>query len=159
MKMKNRKGFTLVEMVVTIAILSILATTAIAVLNPFAQFQKANDAKRMTDLSQIQKALETYYQDHQSYPPQNGANDYRINDGRLIDWGKSWQPYMNVIPKDPSSNKNYVYSVGDNGQSYFIYASLDRVNSSNQCSGADPCGSTKCVGTCNFGISSPNKTP
>jgi type II secretion system protein G len=176
----NNKGFTLIEMIVTIGILGILAVTAITALNPFAQFQKANDAKRKGDLSQIQKALESYYDDYKAYPDsKKSGNYYYLNPittppaGKTIKaWGSSWQPYMNVIPKDPSSGKYYVYysppTLPDgtvfNGQGYCLYASLDKNNDPGLCfSGgakctnapAGACGS----GVCNFGICSPNASP
>ena len=144
MKIKKDKGFTLVELVLVVAIMGIMSVGIMLTLNPFAQFQKANDARRKSDLAQIQRALEIYYQDHGQYPS-------------AIAWGTSWQPYMNVVPKDPSSNKNYAYS--SVGQSYFIYASLDKVLSSEQCKGASPCNTNNCGGTCNFGVSSPDQTP
>lgn len=174
MNIKINKGFTLIEMIIAIAILSIMATITIAALDPIAQFQKANDARRKSDLAQIQRALETYYQDqtYQQYPAQNGPADYRIKDaksGSVIDWGTSWQPYMNVVPKDPSSpHKHYVYYLVPtlpngtvlNGQGYCLYASLDRIASADQCTSATgPCNTALCGGTCNFGVCSPNLSP
>jgi prepilin-type N-terminal cleavage/methylation domain-containing protein len=159
--MKN-KGFTLIEMTVAIGILGVMAVTAIAVLNPFAQFQKADDAKRKADLSQIQKALESYYQDYQRYPAQINSGDYRINDSKLglIDWGKSWGLYMNILPKDSVLANHYVYYSPDtNGQTYYIYASLNKAGSGT-CTSSTFCGTGNyCGGTCNYGVSSPNVTP
>jgi prepilin-type N-terminal cleavage/methylation domain-containing protein len=160
--MKN-KGFTLVELIVAIGILGILAIAAIVALNPYAQLQKANDARRKSDLAQIQRVLESYYQDNNKYPIATAA-PYQIPG---VSWGSSWQPYINVLPKDPISSKHYVYY--STGESYYIYASLDRGNSDpktcsgNLCSaptnsGIDmraACGS----GNCDFGVSSPDVTP
>lgn len=185
LKIKNSgRGFTLIEMVITIGILGVLAVTAIAVLNPAAQFQKANDAKRKTDLSQIQKALESYYQDAQRYPPgtgyitANNVNNYLINTDVYslscptapatackIDWGSAWQPYMNVVPADPAAPaKRYVYSVSADGQTYYLYASLDKGTTADFCKTGvtgSLCGTTECgiSTTCNYGVSSPNATP
>jgi type II secretion system protein G len=170
MRIKNNTGFTLIELIVAIGILGVMATTAIAVLNPFAQFQKANDAKRKGDLSQVQKALETYYQDYGEYPAYTN-NSYYLdpttapNTRTPKTWGLSWQPYMNVIPSDPDKNKKYVYYTSPDRQSYYLYASLDRGTSADHCQGTDPCGSSKCSSsaggtyTCNFGVSSPDQTP
>lgn len=138
-----------------------MAVGIIMVLNPLAQIQKARDASRKSDLSQIQKALETYYNDNGKYPPTGGKTstpNYAIIglDGNVVDWDKPWLPYMSKLPKDPSSSKNYVYNSGPDRQSYYIYASLDRETYvlNNFPSGAG-CGS----GSCNYGVSSPNVSP
>ena len=161
----SRKGFTLIEMVVVIGILSILAVGVIMVLNPVAQFQKANDARRKSDLAQIQRALETYYEDNGQYPL---SSNFLIDDKSqgVIQWGASWQPYINLLPKDPISSKNYVYY--STGQVYYLYASLDRgsdpdmcknmVGNPLQCSSL-PSGASCGSGPCDYGVSSPNVAP
>lgn len=175
MKVKNRKskiknwGFTLIELVIVVGILSILSIGALAVLNPVAQFQKADDARRKSDLSQIQKALEVYYNDNGKYPPDFSSSDYRIKglNGNVVSWGSSWQPYMDVLPKDPRPSKNYVYFSSSDGQSYWLYASLDRGTDPALCNSGSTCNSLSsngisaaaCGSTCNFGLSSPNVSP
>ena len=165
----NQSGFTLLELIIVIGILSIFSIGAIAILNPVAQFQKANDARRKSDLSQIQKSLEGYYQDNGKYPSDYSTSDYRIKglDGNVVNWGTSWQPYMDLLPKDPSSSKKYVYYVASDGQAYFIYASLDMMSDPQSCNRGAVCLSLSsnsipdkaCGGTCNFGVSSPNVSP
>ena len=166
-KLKN-KGLTLIELVIVIGILGILAVAALVALNPLAQFQKADDVRRKSDLAQIQRALESFYQDYGSYP--QNTSDYLITyidktqnspASVTVQWGSSWQPYMNVFPKDPSSSNHYAYYSPD-GQSYYLYAILDRVNTSDQCQAKSPvpCGDPICgTGGCNYGVSSPNVTP
>ena len=164
--LKKTKGFTLIELIVVVGILSILAVVGIAALNPVEQFKKASDSRRKSDLAQIQKAVEVYYQDNGSYPL---SDSYMITipaqsgGTTIIDWGKSWIPYMNILPKDPANSKNYVYS--STGQSYFIYASLDREGKDPQaCNGGVACeklpsGASCGSGTCNYGVTSPNVSP
>lgn len=163
-----RRGFTLVELLIVISVLAVLITGLIVVIDPSTQLQKTNDAKRKSDLAQIQRALETYYQDNRVYPPNPSANDYRIKglDGNTVDWGSSWQPFMSALPKDPSSSKNYVYYVTSNGQTYYLYASLDRgANDLQACNGGAACASLPANASCgalticNFGLSSPNVSP
>lgn len=66
----NRKGFTLVELLVVIAIIGLLATIAFLSLNRARS--KARDAKRVSDVRQIQSGLELYYNDQTvpQYPMQ-----------------------------------------------------------------------------------------
>ncbi len=68
---KNRsgtKGFTLIELLVVIAIIGVLASIVLASLN--SARRKSRDARRITDLKQIQLALELYFDAQGStYPP------------------------------------------------------------------------------------------
>ncbi len=165
---KGTEGFTLLELVIVIGILAILSSSVLVFLNPFEQFKKAQDSKRKSDLSQIQKSLESYYNDHVRYPASNSNKIYAQSSGQspvIIEWGGSWSPYMTVLPKDPSSSKNYVYYSSADGQTYYIFTSLDRgINDPQACTGGNACASlstlnisgTACGGTCNFGVSSPN---
>lgn len=150
-----------------------MAVGIITALNPLAQFQKAQDAKRKGDLSQIQKALETYYQDIGQYPA--STPDYKIKkldspDG--VEWGTSWAPYMSVLPKDPNQDKTYMYFSGNVPpiQAYYLFAKLDRGSKDPQvCQrmpGVFECqfaklAELKCGGTaiCDYGVSSPNTSP
>ncbi|MEX2007567.1 MAG: type II secretion system protein GspG, partial [Candidatus Levyibacteriota bacterium] len=162
-------GFTLIELLIVIGILSVLSVGAVTVLNPVGQFQKANDARRKSDLSQIQRSLEIYYDDNGKYPPHFDTTDYRIKglDGNVVGWGASFQPYMDVIPKDPAGSKVYAYYAGADGQSYWLYASLDKDTDPAMCNSGNACISlssngisdSACGGTCNFGVSSPNVSP
>lgn len=163
MNKQNKFGFTLIELVVSIAVLLILSSVTLAVLNPFEQFKKAQDSRRKNDLAQVQRALEAYYQDHGSYPPSNGTDI----EGAM--WGNSWSPYINILPKDPDSSKKYVYKVSSNQQMYWIFASLDRgakdpqvCNNGNDCANVPSygaCGASATLVVCNYGISSPNTSP
>ena len=65
----NQNGFTLIELLVVIAIIGILAGILFVAINPAEQAKKANDAKRIVFMNQLEKALEMYALDHDgSYP-------------------------------------------------------------------------------------------
>lgn len=100
----NKKGFTLIELIIVIAILGVMLVVAIWTINPLAQFSKANDSSREQDITQIKIALDAYYSDHNCYP-------------RAIPFGQEWKVknviYMKKVPQDPSCQTNgegcYVY--------------------------------------------------
>ena len=69
--MYKRKGFTLIELLVVIAIIGLLATLAVVALNNARQ--KSRDARRISDIKQIQTALELYYNDEGNYPVEAAA--------------------------------------------------------------------------------------
>lgn len=63
---ESLKGFTLIELLVVIAIIGVLSTLAVYSTN--IARQRSRDAKRITDISQLQTALELYFADEQGYP-------------------------------------------------------------------------------------------
>ena len=68
---KNIKGFTLVELLIVIAIIGVLS--ALLMANFIGVRQRARDAQRKSDLRQMQSALELYRSDLGLYPTtQNG---------------------------------------------------------------------------------------
>jgi prepilin-type N-terminal cleavage/methylation domain-containing protein len=69
-KSKN-KGFTLIELLVVIAIIGLLSSVVLASLNTARA--KARDAKRLSDMSQMQTALEFYYDSFGRYPNSDNA--------------------------------------------------------------------------------------
>lgn len=65
MKKSNKKGFTLVELLVVVAIIGILAAIAIP---QFASYRKkAQDSASLSDAKRIQTEAEAYYADEQHY--------------------------------------------------------------------------------------------
>jgi prepilin-type N-terminal cleavage/methylation domain-containing protein len=62
----SKKGFTLIELLVVIAIIGILSSVVLASLSTARQ--KSRDAKRISDLGQVQLALELFFDRTQSYP-------------------------------------------------------------------------------------------
>lgn len=104
---------------------------------------KALDAKRLSDLKQIQTALELYYTDKGAYPI--GSNVTLGTESAACLNLSGWQPtycvssYMGMVPKDPG-NSAYVYFSAD-GTSYTINAHLDEtVNGLSGDIGATPSG-------------------
>jgi general secretion pathway protein G len=164
------KGFTLIELLVVIGILGILAAALLATINPVAQLQKSNDARRKSDLESMQRALELYYNDNGKYPASSGTTMY-INNA-VVPWGSSWTPYMATLPKDPVSTQTYVYysPAASAGQTYYLYANLQRgANDPDACNKGQACksilsdpnspGANACGGVCNYGVSSSNVSP
>lgn len=136
------------ELLVVIAIIGILAGGIVTVVDPLTRLQKARDAQRKSDLRQIQRALEIFHNDTNTYPSS-------------LTFGASWTPYMGQVPEDPSTGRNYAYSRPDT-QTYYLYASLERGDDAQACGGACPnVGALSCGAglQCNYGATSTNTSP
>jgi len=55
-----KKGFTLIELVIVIAILAILASVVVLTLNPAQLMAQARDSQRISDLGSIKSAIALY---------------------------------------------------------------------------------------------------
>ncbi|MBI2444009.1 MAG: type II secretion system protein GspG [Candidatus Magasanikbacteria bacterium] len=119
------KGFTLIELIVVVAIIGLLSTLAVVALG--SARVKARDAKRLSDLKQMQTALELYYTDKNAYPAGTnvtlGAGDYACLNGSGFQATGCANPYMGQVPADPQSGA-YVYTVSG-ANDYTITATLE----------------------------------
>ena len=68
MKRILAQGFTLVELLIVIALLGVIATIVIAAINPIEQANRATDAGMKADASQMVSAIQRYYVTHNAFP-------------------------------------------------------------------------------------------
>jgi prepilin-type N-terminal cleavage/methylation domain-containing protein len=93
--LKNKtRGFTLIELLVVIAIIGILSSVVLASLSTARQ--KSRDAKRVSDLGQIQLGLELQFDANQKYPNTNA-----VAGGGTYDGGVQLILNNNFIPQMP----------------------------------------------------------
>lgn len=133
-----------------------------------------HDFQRKADIAKIQNILEQFKRDNGLYPLSTAKDEklpYRIRgfkvDHSVVDWGEEFMPYLSVLPKDPQSNKKYLYFASPNGQAYWLYASLEIGEDKDMCNAGKACISISgngiaplsCGGICNYGVSSRNVSP
>lgn len=75
---KNNKGFTLVELLVVIAVIGILAVVAVPAL--FKNIEKGKVADLESDISAIRSAVLSYYADNSEYPIDPGTDEDEDDD-------------------------------------------------------------------------------
>ncbi len=97
--LQTNRGFTLIELLVVIAIIGMLSSVVLASLN--SARKKSRDARRASDLKQIQTALELYFdsQNPVKYPTSIAA---MVTGGQLP-----------TEPKDPKTGNSYLYYKGN----------------------------------------------
>ena len=92
-------GFTLIELLVVIAIIGVLASVVLVALNNVRA--SARDTQRVSEMREIQKALDMFYLDHGHYP---GDAEGIPTQGQFLGIGNTidivLSPYIRT-PKDP----------------------------------------------------------
>lgn len=124
---RRKQGFSLIELLVAVAIIGIIATLVSVSL--FSSLKKARDAKRKSDLAQIGRILSAG-----CYMPNAGPGEYDLI--VLMEELKNKYPqYANFIsqtPKDPksgtASESFYRYVVIEDGTKCVLYANLENIN-------------------------------
>lgn len=64
-----KKGFTLIEILIVLALIGVLTTTLVVAINPAHQFATARDTQRETDLYSIISAVYQYSSEHSGELP------------------------------------------------------------------------------------------
>jgi len=165
--MKNL-GFTLVELLIVMAILAILASLG------FSQYrtsqQKARDAQRKADLSNVARALEMYYNDNSQYPVSTDCSSQEVGkmvvnkncpQETVLDWGQGFEVeinnstivYMKRLPQDPKSSYSYCYE--SSGGNYRLFSILENSHDRDY-NKFNPSGYSCHGAIYNYGISSSN---
>jgi len=137
---RANNSFTLIELLIVIAIIAILS--AVIVASTSTSRQKARDARRIQDLNEIKTALEMYYyKNNYSYPSGNiGPDGINSDQGFCIEKATDANQfqsiliqgnYLSTIPQDPlyqdvaTPDYCYWYRTEDNGQKFKLFAKVE----------------------------------
>jgi prepilin-type N-terminal cleavage/methylation domain-containing protein len=119
---KLGRGFTLIELMVVIAIIGILSSIMYA--NFSSAKSRSRDAKRVSDMTQIQLALAGYFDRCSTYPA-----DLSIP-GTACSGGPNLGNFISSIPVPPSGgNYNYVVDSAGGNDDYFLQTTLENPGS------------------------------
>jgi len=102
-----RRGFSLIELIVVIMIMTVLAGV---VIPRVVDHQKsARDARRLADIKALQRVIDQYYLENGDYPPGDTGGWNRSTDGAgfisvLVNEG-----YLTEPVEDPINDNTYHY--------------------------------------------------
>ncbi|PIR55502.1 hypothetical protein COU74_00575 [Candidatus Peregrinibacteria bacterium CG10_big_fil_rev_8_21_14_0_10_36_19] len=103
----NKKGFTLVEVLLVVVIIAILAAIVIVAINPGRQISQANNTQRSSDVKAILDAVHQYSIDNRgALPTAITTTPTVVGSGAgLIDICTDLVPtYMAEMPYDPTAS-------------------------------------------------------
>ena len=92
---RSERGFTLIELLVVIAIIGLLSSVVLSSLN--SAREKSRDARRLSDIKQLQTALELIFDD--TSPPEYPDALSSLSTGS----------YVSSVPTDPRTGSGYYY--------------------------------------------------
>jgi len=124
MKKSNNRGFTLIEILIVVAIIAILASMVLVGLGPTQR--AGRDARRISDLRSIQTGLELAYSKCGYYPGTiaSGACS-AVDPGDWTALGTTLTGVgVNNLPNDPNTNATYGYA-DLSGSGYVVGAALE----------------------------------
>lgn len=112
---KAQQGFTIIELLIVIAIIAILAGL---VLNNFKGAQaKARDTQRVTDINNIHSKLEEYYNERGGYPNTFSQTDLPgIDASSLTDADNATITINTAGAADEAGADAYTAGVGNTGE-------------------------------------------
>ena len=120
---RGKRAFTLVELLVSVAIISLLTT--ISIISSSELRRNSKDAKRLNSVKQIQLALELYRRDTGAYPD-------TLNFGeKLANPSNNLIIYLKKIPSNPKPESIELcpiaeYSYESDGKYYYLEFCLEK---------------------------------
>jgi prepilin-type N-terminal cleavage/methylation domain-containing protein len=141
--MYNKRGFSLVEIVIVIAIIGVLAAVVIVAFNPQEIYANSRNTRRVSDVDVINNAIAQWLTREGSHdlnpyltlglttgatalsPQDGGISGEGIDASELVILEKTG--YIESIPKDPEGLIEYRVGVNDITYPSIIYVCSDRI--------------------------------
>ena len=129
---KAQSGFTIIELLIVIAIIAILAGL---VLNNFQGAQaKARDTQRVTDVNNIHSKLEEYHQENNGYPNTFTAATFPGIDAESLRDPRGNSVTVNAVVADETA-ADAVAAPTATSASQYVYVPFGAAGCTNNCTG------------------------
>ncbi len=137
----KRLGFTMIELLIVIAVLGILAVAVLSAINPIEQINRGKDTGSRSDAEQALSSIDRFYATQGYYPWQTGASDNPHEAltwtaiGTVADTAPTPETMLNKLSSggtaeikssyvsritSPTYNTLYVYNRGTQGDSTYV---------------------------------------
>ncbi len=129
----RRSGFTILEVLIVLAVFGLLAAFAVFSLNTARE--RTRDAQRLSDVSVLRSALNQYYLENNTFPlsggvllGQAGAKTQMLTSSGFAAQGEAQgKTYLERVPVGPKANEFYKYHGSANGYSLRFQTESDTV--------------------------------
>lgn len=116
-----KRGFTIIELLIVIAIIAMLSSIVLVVLTSMQA--QSRDARRMEDVREIQKALNLYYIDSNRFP--QAATEVALVGDDAISTALVNSGAVSVVPRDPVTPEFDYFYIATTSARYTIRFCLE----------------------------------